>query len=106
MGKKPRMRRRWFLRHWREYRKLSQEKLADQVGMTQGMISHLETGATEFTSRHLELLAGALGCKPADLLTRDPTDPDAPWLIWDDLSSDQKRQAMDILKIFHRNAGG
>lgn len=35
----------WYLAAWRDYRELSQEELAAEVGTSKGMISDLETGA-------------------------------------------------------------
>jgi transcriptional regulator with XRE-family HTH domain len=97
-----RQRRRWFLKQWREHRQLSQEALAERVGMTQGMISQLENNKVDFTATHLELLAEALRCEPADLLIRNPADPEAPWSIWDTLQPVQKRQAVEIMKTLKR----
>jgi transcriptional regulator with XRE-family HTH domain len=97
-------RRRWFLKQWREHRNLSQEALAERVGMTQGMISHLETGRVDYTSSHLDLLAEALGCAPPDLLIRNPADPEGLWSVWDDLPVPQRRQAVEIIKALKRTA--
>lgn len=99
-----RQRRRWFLKQWREHRGLSQEALAERVGMTQGMISHLERNRVDFTASHLDLFAEALQCEPADLLIRNPADPEAPWSIWDTLAPPERRQAVEILKALKRTA--
>lgn len=101
-----RQRRRWFLKEWREYRNLSQEKLAERLGFTQGLISQLETGRVNFTSNHLDLLADALMCEPADLLIRNPLDAEAPWSIWESLPIPQRRQAVEILKALKRTSEG
>jgi transcriptional regulator with XRE-family HTH domain len=101
-----RQRRRWFLRQWREYRNLSQEKLADRVGLTQGMISQLEGGKVNFTAEHLDILSEALMCEPADLLVRNPQDPEAPWSIWETLAPAQKVQAIEIMKALKKTANG
>lgn len=95
-------RRRWFLRQWREYRNLTQEALAERIGVTQGLISHLENNRTNYTRELLEALADGLGCEPADLLMRDPTDPEAPWSIWDTLPPLQRRQVVEIMKTLKR----
>lgn len=70
--------RRWFLFEWRKFRGLTQEALGYKVGLTQGMISHLETGETDFTSTHLDLLSKALHCTKYDLLFRDPNNDNDP----------------------------
>lgn len=97
--------RRLYLAEWRKHRGLNQEQLAERTGFTQGMISHLETGRTDFTGNHLELLANALQCDPADLLMRNPLDPEAPWSIWETLQPPEKRQAVEIMKALKRAAG-
>jgi transcriptional regulator with XRE-family HTH domain len=63
---------RHFIREWRKYRGLTQERLAERIGLTGGAISQLETGQTHYTQSTLEALAEALNCEPGDLLSRDP----------------------------------
>lgn len=106
MAAKSRQRRRWFLKEWREYRDLSQERLADRVGVTQGLISQLENNRVNYTSDLLEKLADALLCEPADLLIRNPMDAEAPWSIWDTLPKPARVQAIEILKALKRTSTG
>jgi transcriptional regulator with XRE-family HTH domain len=87
-----------YLRQWRKYRELTQEELAAQAGISQGMVSLLETGKSDYTGELLETIAKTLGCTPADLLTRDPLDMEAPWSIWDSMPPEQRRQAIRILR--------
>lgn len=84
---------------------MTQEQLADRVGLTQGMISHLENGRTDFTGNMLDLLAEALGCERADLLMRDPTDTEAPWSIWETLDIPERKQTVEIMKALKRASG-
>jgi transcriptional regulator with XRE-family HTH domain len=50
---------------------LSQVDLAKAAGIRQATISRIETGqATRVTVDMLEAIAQALGCEPADLLTK------------------------------------
>lgn len=90
--------RRTFLREWRKHRGLTQERLAERAGVSQGMISQLETGESDYTGELLEKLADALQCEPADLIMRNPLDTEAPWSIWDRLRPDQRKQAIRVLK--------
>lgn len=62
-----------FLKEWRVYRGLTQERLAERMGVSNGLISQLENGQTAYTQSTLEGAAFALNCEPADLLTRDPS---------------------------------
>lgn len=92
-----------LLRKWRDFRGLTQERLAERAGVSQGLISQLENNKTDFTGDVLAALAYALGCDPADLLMRDPTDPDALWSIHDALKKatpqerDQVKRVADAL---------
>ena len=95
-------RRKLFLREWRNHRVLTQEQLAERAGISQGMISQLEKGTTDFSGETLAALADALQCEPADLIMRNPGDPEAPWTIWDTLEKPQKRQAIEIMKALKR----
>jgi len=88
-----------LLKRWRKYRdNLTQERLAERTGLSQGMISQLENGQSDYTGGMLELLADALRCDPPDLVMRDPLDPEGIWSIWDRLKPAQRRQAVRLLK--------
>lgn len=53
--------------------KLSQEELAEAVGLTHGSISRLERGKVKRVSPELlQALADALQCKPSDLMAEQP----------------------------------
>lgn len=98
-------RRRLFLTEWRKHRQLTQEQLAERTGLSQGMISQLETGRSDFTGNLLDLLAEALMCEPADLLVRNPADSEAPWSVWDTLDVPQQRLAVEMMKTLKRASG-
>ena len=91
-----------LLKKWRKYRSnMTQERLAERTGLSQGMISQLENGKSDYTGGMLEILADALQCDPPDLIMRNPLEPDAIWSIWDalkDLKPAQQRQGVRLLK--------
>ena len=93
-----------YIRAWRKYRGLSQDKLIDRVVERTGKfsktsLSRLENGKQAYTQNTLEALAWALSCEPADLLTRDPEAPEAEVIdILARLSPDARRQATAILR--------
>lgn len=89
---------RHFIREWREHRKLTQDQLAERLETSKTSISRIETGKQPYTQDTLDRLAWALRCSPADLLMRNPLDPEAPWSIWDSLKPAQRRQAIRLLK--------
>jgi len=102
---RPRARRRWFLREWREHRGISQEKLAAMVGWTQGQISQLELNKVDYTATGLEALAAALECDVRDLLFRRPTDAEGLADIVEAIPEAERGRALEIMKTFKRTAG-
>jgi DNA-binding Xre family transcriptional regulator len=89
---------RHFIRGWRKHRHLTLEQLAERIGVTHGALSQLERGLTNYTQPMLEALAGALMCEPADLIMRDPSDPDGIWSIWDQAKPGERRQIVAVAK--------
>ncbi|MBX4889808.1 helix-turn-helix domain-containing protein [Rhizobium bangladeshense] len=57
-----------FIKERRKKLNISQEKLAERVGVTTATISNLETGRNGFTDKTLAAIAEALKCRPVDLL--------------------------------------
>jgi transcriptional regulator with XRE-family HTH domain len=97
---------RWFLREWRTHRGYTLERLAEMVGMSVGYLSDLEKGKRRWNQDHLEAFATALQCEPADLIIRDPSDPDGIWSIWDQLKPAERQQVVEIAKTLKRTGTG
>jgi transcriptional regulator with XRE-family HTH domain len=91
-------RRRIFLKQWREYRDITQEELAERVGMSVGNISQLERGLQGYSQEGLESLAEALRCDPGHLLTVDPSKDDAIWSIWDRAKPGERQMIVELAK--------
>jgi transcriptional regulator with XRE-family HTH domain len=96
--------RRQFIREWRKFHNLNQERLADRVGITQAYLSKLETGKAEYTQSLLEALAEALRCEPADLIMRPPEADQDIRLVWSQLSPDKRKQALGIIMLLKEGA--
>jgi transcriptional regulator with XRE-family HTH domain len=92
----------WFLKPWRKHRGYTQDRLAEMTGLSKPFISQLERGDRAYSQDTLEVLAEALRCAPADLLMRDPTDPDGIWSVWDELHPVERRQVVEIAKTLKR----
>lgn len=60
------------IRAWRTFRGLSQEQLADAVGITTASLSRIENGKQPYNQRQLELMSGALNCEAWQLIAVDP----------------------------------
>ncbi len=101
-----RQRRRWFLKEWRKHRQLSQEALAHRAGLTQGMISQLEHGTSDYTGRQLENLSKALNCTVYELLFRDPAWPESPASAFAELAEEDQGFAIEMLRTIKRRRGG
>lgn len=56
------------VRRLRAARGLSQEALAEEVGLRQAQISEIESGVNNITLDNLHRLAVALGVRPCDLI--------------------------------------
>jgi transcriptional regulator with XRE-family HTH domain len=94
--------RRTFIREWRETAGLSQDKLVERVrehleGFSKSTLSRLENGRQPYTQPMIEAIATALGCTPADLITRKP---DAEiWSIMDTLQSLPPEEQQTIIRM-------
>lgn len=101
-----RQRPRHYIREWRLYRNLTQEQLAERVGVTHGALSQLERGLINYTQPMLESLAFALQCDPADLIMRNPeSDPWSPWQIYDgvrDLPEEDQRRIAAVIDAIRK----
>ncbi len=89
---------RWFLKEWRKHRGYSQQRLADMLETSKGYISDLENGNRPYNQDFLERLSDALMCTPADLIMRDPSQPDLIYSIWETLSPVERVQAAAVIK--------
>lgn len=72
--KKPiRQRRRHYIKQWREFRGLTQERVAERLGISPTTWGRIEKGDVPYNQDFLEEAAFALQCDIWDLLNRDPT---------------------------------
>lgn len=89
---------RHYIREWRKFRQLTQERLAERTPYSTGAISQLETGRTSYTQGILEALAAALDCQPGDLLSRNPFMDGTVIQLFNELPDDKRRIALEMLK--------
>jgi transcriptional regulator with XRE-family HTH domain len=101
-----------FIRAWRKHRGLTLAQLADrlqvelEVDISEGQLSRIERGETPYSQDILEAVAQALRCEPADLIMRDPTQPDGIWSLIDTLQPAERAQAIAVLKALSRTGTG
>lgn len=99
-----RMDQRHYIKEWRKFRQLTQEQLAERVGIDKSYLSKIENGKKRYDQPFLEAAAEALRCAPGDLIIRNPIDPDGIWSIWDQLAPTERRQMVEIAKTLKRTA--
>jgi transcriptional regulator with XRE-family HTH domain len=90
------------LRVLRQRAKISQEKLAEEMGLTQGMISQLENGKSDYTRSHIEQLAQFFKVDPAELVATD--NGESIYSLLKSLPEDDRPRAVEILKALKRTA--
>lgn len=91
-----------YIKEWRKHRGLTQDQLAERIGMDKGYLSKIENGKRRYDQPFLEAAAVVLRCEPADLLIRDPSDPDGIWSVWDGLKPIERQQVVEIAKTLKR----
>jgi transcriptional regulator with XRE-family HTH domain len=101
----PKNRRRHFIKEWRLFRGLTQQKLADRMETTKANISRIEAIKQNYTQDFLEACANALGTDPGSLIMRNPTDRAAPWSLWEQAKPGQRREIMKATNRIMKVAG-
>lgn len=105
MAKPDRHLQKTHLRAWRKHRNLTLAHLVDRLNTmygfetTEASLSRIERGQQPYNQHLLEALADALACEPADLLVRHPNAPDDIRLVWSQLSPDNQKRAIEILRL-------
>lgn len=91
-----------YIKEWRKHREMTQEQLAERIGIDKGYLSKIENGKRRYDQPFLEAAAVILRCEPADLIVRDPSDPDGIWSVWDTLKPVERSQVVEIAKTLKR----
>ncbi len=90
-----------YIREWRKYRGLTQDQLAERIGISRTYLTKIERGVRRYDQPFLEAAAYALRCDPGDIIIRDPTDPEGMWTIWDQITKLQpadRARALAVIK--------
>jgi transcriptional regulator with XRE-family HTH domain len=88
-----------FLRAWREYRGMTQAKLAEAVDTTGAVISLLEAGERGLSDKWLRRLAPVLKTTPGHLLDMDPEEVDHDiFEIFNSMPKEMQEQAKSVLR--------
>ena len=90
-----------YLRPWREFKGLTQAKLAEAIGTTGAVISLIEAGERRLSDKWANKIAPVLGIR----VDTDPNDIDTDILeIWTEIPEDRRNQAREVLKTFRVKA--
>ena len=95
-----------YIREWRKHRDLTQEQLAERIGIARSYLTKIERGTRRYDQPFLEAAAEQLRCEPCDLIMRDPSDPEGIWSIWDSLKPAERVQAIAVLRAIQGTATG
>jgi transcriptional regulator with XRE-family HTH domain len=98
--KKPqRQRLKHFIKEWRDYRGLTQEQVADRIGISPTTFGRIEGSKVPYNQDFLELAADALRCEPWDLLHRDPNKEGDVVDLMRHLSDRQREEAAEYIRF-------
>ena len=97
---------RHFIRQWRKYRGLTQEQLAERIGIARSYLTKIERGDRRYDQPFLEHAAEALRCEPGDLVMRDPTTAESLWSVWERLTPPERAQAVAVIEALSRARAG
>jgi len=87
-----------YLREWREFRELTVEKLAEDAGVSPGLISQIENKISAGSADSLEKLALALKISVGELLDVKPEPGGAIMRMWvPDKDRGRARRLIDAL---------
>jgi transcriptional regulator with XRE-family HTH domain len=93
------LRRRHFLREWREFRGYTQEQAADMIGIDRTVLSKIERRYVPYGQDLLEKAAEIYMTDIPSLIIRDPSEPDAIWSLWDRAGPGQRAQIIEVAKV-------
>jgi transcriptional regulator with XRE-family HTH domain len=95
-----------FIRHWRKHRGKTLSQVADVVGVSHATISRIETNSQPYSQPILEGIADALDTDAASLLSRDPSDYEAIWSIWDKARQSERELIVNVATAILRTRKG
>lgn len=96
----PRRPRRIYLAEWREHRDLTQQQLADRLGVSDMTVSRWERATSLLNTNVMAAIAEALSIEPFDLY-RHPDQPSADELLRDQ-PPEVREQAMNLIRAIRR----
>lgn len=96
--KPPHHRREHYIRQWREFKKVTQERLAEMVEVDRTTVGKIENLKLPYNQDYLERVSLALGVDIEDLVATDPL-AQTPELVWSKVekASPELRQKIEFV---------
>lgn len=95
------------LKAWREYRRMTQQALADAIGSSKAVIGLLENGDRRLSDKWAAKIAPALGTRPGLLFDTDPHEVDTDILeIWASIPENKKSDLRTMLRSVATGTNG
>jgi len=93
-----------YFKAWREHRGLTQVQAAELAGMSQPVLTRIESGARKFDASHLTKLAIAYRCSEWELIGRHPGEDRSNVLdTWARIPDKNRELARRALEAFTEN---
>lgn len=90
-----------IMRAWRDYRGLSQEKLAKAAGYHRSFVYRVEVGQKRYSKQYLEDIAKVLECSTGDLISHMPPSKTADE-VWASMSLEERDMWADFITRVRR----
>jgi len=84
---------------------MTQEQAAEPLNMDATNLGKIERGLVPYDQRLLESAAELYGCEPADLIMRNPSDPEGIWSVWERAKQGQRKQIVEVARVIVGHTG-
>src|SRR3954471_10948360 len=91
-------RRAHFVAAWRKHCGWTQDRLAERLGISKSSISRIEHGHQPYSQDFLQACADLFGCEPADIISRDPAEPEDVWSAWQAVPNGDRPRVLAAIK--------
>jgi transcriptional regulator with XRE-family HTH domain len=91
-----------FVRAWRNFYGMTLAELSERTELSISQISRIEAGTRGYSRDSLGRIAAAFRISIAELLDRDPRDPDKIWAMLDALRAlppSEQQRAIEMIRL-------